>query len=214
MYDWDLQDPPILAKVKGKPAVIEAGKSGIVIAVDRKTGKLLWKRPVGRHNGHDNDGAKAVKGDYSHLHLGTEIYPGRLGGVIAPMATDGSTVFVPVVNNSVTWNSQADAVDGQTATGEVVAVDLDTGKIKWDQAFPTPAYGATSVSNDVVFATTFDGVLHALDAKSGKPVWEQQLPAGTNTGAMVHDDTVIAPAGLAVAQGQTPSITAYRLDGK
>jgi hypothetical protein len=31
---------------------------------------------------------------------------------------------------------------------------------------------------------------------------------------MVHDDTVIAPAGLAVAQGQTPAITAYRLDGK
>jgi outer membrane protein assembly factor BamB len=130
------------------------------------------------------------------------------------MSSDGSTLFVPVVNNSVTYNSQEEAQDGQTATGEVVAVDIDTGKIKWKRDFPTPAFGATSVSNDVVFATTFDGMLHGLDTKTGKTVWEQQLPASTNTGVTVSGDTVIAPAGLAAGQGQTPSITAYRLEGK
>ena len=30
-----------------------------------------------------------------------------LGGVIAPMATDGKTLFVPVVNHSVTVDSPA-----------------------------------------------------------------------------------------------------------
>jgi glucose dehydrogenase len=216
VYDWDLQDPPILAQVKGRPAVIEAGKSGIVIAVDRASGKLLWKRPVGTHNGHDNDSVAAAKGDYSKLKLDVEIYPGRLGGVIAPMASDGKTVFVPVVNNSVTWTTQdqTEARDGQTSTGEVVAVDLDSGKVKWTREFPTAAFGATTVTNDVVFATTFDGLLHALDAKSGKILWEDQLPASTNTGVMVHDDTVIAPAGLATDQSQTPGITAYSLKGK
>jgi glucose dehydrogenase len=214
LYDWDLQDPPILDTVKGKPAVLTAGKAGFVVAVDRKTGKLLWKRSVGKHNGHDNDPLYASKGQYSKLHLGEEIYPGRLGGVIAPMSSDGSTLYVPVVNNSVTYNSQEEAQDGQTATGEVVAVDIDSGKIKWKRDFPTPAFGATTVSNDVVFATTFDGMLHGLDAKTGKTVWEQQLPANTNTGVTVSGDTVIAPAGLATGQGQTPSITAYRIGGK
>jgi len=216
IYDWDLQDPPILAKVKGRPAVVEAGKSGIVIAVDRASGKLLWKRPVGTHNGHDGDPALAAAGKYSKLRLGEEIYPGRLGGVIAPMATDGTSVFVPIVNNSVTWTTQTQdgARDGQSATGEVTAVDLDSGKVTWTREFPTPAFGATTVTNDVVFATTFDGIVHALAAKTGKVLWEQQLPAATNTGVMVHDDTLIAPAGLAAGQGQTPGITAYRLNGR
>jgi outer membrane protein assembly factor BamB len=214
LYDWDLQNPPILDTVKGKPAVLTSGKAGQVIAVDRKTGKLLWKRAVGKHNGHDNDPLYASKGQYDKLHLGEEVYPGRLGGVIAPMSTDGTTLYVPVVNNSVTYNSQEQAQDGQTSTGEVVAVDIDTGKIKWKRDFPTPAFGATTVSNDVVFATTFDGMLHGLDTKTGKTVWEQQLPSSTNTGVTVSGDTVIAPSGLATGQGQTPSITAYRLDGK
>jgi len=216
IYDWDFQNPPILTKVKGRPAVVESGKVGYVVAVDRATGKLLWKRAVGKHNGHDKDPFYASKGQYSKLRLNEEIYPGRLGGVIAPMSTDGKYVFAPVVNNSVTFTGQDkdQATDGQTSTGELVAVDLDTGKIKWKVEFPTPAFGATTVTNDVVFATTFDGVLHAVSAKTGKTLWEQQLPASTNTGVTVHDNTVIAPAGLAAGQGQTPAIVTYTLNGK
>jgi outer membrane protein assembly factor BamB len=214
LYDWDLQDPPILMRVKGRPAVITAGKAGIVIAVDRATGKLIWKRPIGTHNGHDDDPADAAKGDYSRLKMGEEVFPGRLGGVIAPLSTDGSTIFAPVVNNSITYPSQEAPQDSQTMTGEVVAVDVDTGRIRWDRSFPTAAFGATTVTNDLVFATTFDGLVHALDAKTGKTVWEQQLPAATNTGVMINGDTVIAPAGLATGPGQTPSIVAYRLTGR
>jgi glucose dehydrogenase len=212
LYDWDLQDPPILATVKGKPAVITAGKAGIVIAVSRATGKLLWKRPVGTHNGHDNDPLYASKGRYSKLRVGEEIYPGLLGGVIAPLSTDGNSVFVPVVNNSVTYTAQDEQQSGQTSTGEIVAVDVDTGMVTWEQRFTTSAFGATTVVNDLVFGTTFDGLIHALDAKTGKIVWEKQLPAATNTGVTVHDDMLIAPAGLATSADQAASIVAYRLD--
>jgi glucose dehydrogenase len=213
IYDWDLQDPPILTKVKGKPAVIEAGKSGIVIAVDRKTGKLLWKRPVGQHNGHDNDGLYAMRGQYSKLREGEEVYPGVLGGVIAPMATDHKLVYVPVVNNSATFSGSASQGGGQSNTGEIVAIDVNTGKIKWDQVFQAPAYGATTVANDVVFATTFDGQVYALSAKTGDTVWNAALPAGTNTGVAVSGDMVVAAGGLAAAQGQQPALVAYRLGG-
>ena len=213
LYDWDLQNPPILTTVKGKPAVIESGKSGIVIAIDRKTGKLLWKRPVGQHNGHDKDGLLAMKGQYSKLQEGVEVYPGILGGVIAPMATDGKYVFVPIVNNSATFSGSA-AQPGQSSTGEIVALDLDTGRLKWDQTFSAPAFGATTVVNDIVFATTFDGQLLALSAKTGDTLWSDTLPANSNTGVAVKGDTVIAPAGLASAPGQAPAIVAYKLGGK
>jgi hypothetical protein len=41
----------------------------------------------------------------------------------------------------------------------------------------------------------------------------ETLPAGINTGVSISGDTVIAPAGLASAEGQTPEIVAYRLGG-
>jgi outer membrane protein assembly factor BamB len=213
IYDWDLQDPPILTKVKGKPAVLGAGKGGIVIAVDRKTGKLLWKRPVGQHNGHDKDGLLAMKGQYSKLHEGDEVYPGILGGVIAPMASDGKRVYVPIVNNSASFSGSASQGGGQSNTGEVVAIDINTGKIKWDQVFQAPAFGATTVANDVVFATTFDGNVYALSTKTGDTLWSATLPAATNTGVAVSGDMMIAAGGLATAQGQQAALVAFQLGG-
>ena len=211
LYDHDLQDPPILANVSGRQVVIAAGKGGIVLAVDAQTGKLLWKRSVGIHNGHDNDGLYAMKHEYSKLKLGETVYPGLLGGVIAPMATDGTTVFVPVVNHPVSFSSQTEPQESGPSTGELVALDTATGSVRWDHKFPAAAFGAATAVNDVVFATTFSGKLYAFDASSGSVAWESQLPAGTNTGVAVDGDTLIAPAGIALESGQAPQIIAYRL---
>src|SRR5262245_52477560 len=53
--DHDLQTSPIATSVNGTSAMIDAGKMGYVYAVNAQTGALLWKTPVGAHNGHDND---------------------------------------------------------------------------------------------------------------------------------------------------------------
>jgi outer membrane protein assembly factor BamB len=211
LYDRDLQDPPILANVDGREVVLAAGKAGFVLALDAQTGKLLWKRSVGTHNGHDNDGLYAMKHEYSRLKLGETVYPGLLGGVIAPMATNGSTVFVPVVNHPVSFSSQTEPQENGPSTGELVALDVATGAVRWVHSFPAAAFGATTAVNDLVFISTFSGSLYAFNANNGAVVWESQLPAGTNTGVSVDGNTLIAPAGLALESGQTPQIVAYRL---
>lgn len=214
LYDWDFQGPPILMKVGGRQIVVAAGKSGIVLAADRETGKVIWQRPVGKHNGHDEDGVLAMNGEASKIKVGL-LYPGTLGGVIAPMSTDGSTVYVPVVNfaSQVESGSQL-GEGGSEAGGEVVALDAATGKVKWtSEKLVTPAYGATTVVNDVVFATTYEGNLSAFDTKTGQLLWREKLPAGTNSGVMVNGETLIAPAGLATAAGQAPKLVAYKLGG-
>lgn len=215
LYDWDLQGPPILIDSGGRELVVAAGKVGFVIALDAKTGKLVWKRAVGKHNGHDEDGLLAMRGELSKLKTPFEISPGNLGGVIAQMSTDGSRVFVPVVNHPVTLASGTEIEEASAENaGELVALNVKDGSLAWKHEFPlAPAFGATTVTNDVVFATTYDGKVHAYDTKSGRQVWQEQLPAGTNTGVAVAGDMVIAPAGVPAAEGQTPQIVAFRLGG-
>lgn len=212
LYDWDFQGPPILMKAGGKQIVVAAGKSGIVLAADRETGKVLWQRAVGRHNGHDEDGLLAMNGEASKIKVGT-LYPGTLGGVIAPMSTDGSTVFAPVVNYPGKVVSGSELGEGGEATGEVVALDAATGKVKWSEEVSSPAFGATTAVNDLVFATTSEGTVSAFDAKNGQVLWRESLPAGTNSGVMANGEMLIAPAGLASTAGQTPKIVAYKLGG-
>lgn len=212
IYDWDFQDSPILTKAKGREVAIGAGKSGFVVAVDTKTGKPVWRTAVGTHNGHDKDPLYAMRGEYSKIKTG-EVFPGELGGVIAPMATDGKLLYVPVVNHSMTVISGSEVTEESEATGEVVALDVNSGKIVWKANLPSPAYGATIVVNDVVFATEAEGTLHAFKADSGGELWQAALPAGTNAGVMVSGDTVLAPAGLPLAEGQLSKLVAFRLGG-
>ena len=212
IYDWDFQDPPLLINAGGKDLAVGAGKSGIVVALDAATGKPVWKRPVGTHNGHDNDNLYAMRGEYSKIKPG-ELFPGVLGGVIAPMATDGKTIFVPVVNGSASISAQGELGQGGETTGELVAIDAADGEVKWSQEFGSAMFGAPTVVNDVVFATSFEGSVYALDVASGGELWVETLPASINTSVSVSDDTVIAPAGLASAEGQAPEIVAFRLGG-
>jgi alcohol dehydrogenase (cytochrome c) len=212
IYDWDFQDSPVLVKIGGREVAVGAGKSGWVVAVDSKTGKAIWKTSVGVHNGHDNDPLYAMRGEYSKIKPG-EVFPGELGGVIAPMSTDGKRVYVPVVNHSMTVRSGSEISEESAATGEVVGLNLKTGKQEWARELEQPAYGATMVVNDLVFATTADGVVHALKAETGGEIWQAALPAGTNAGVMVSGDMLLAPAGLPVAEGQTASLVAYKLGG-
>jgi outer membrane protein assembly factor BamB len=213
LYDWDFQDPPILANADGKELAVGAGKSGLVVAVDAKTGKVVWHTAVGKHNGHDDDGLLAMRGEYSKLPKQATVYPGLLGGVIAPMAASKTTLFVPVVNHPLTVENGEAIGEGEEFTGEMVALDLATGKQKWSQTYEQPAFGAPVAVNDMVFFTTLEGTLHGLDASNGGEVWSEALPSGSNSGVIASGDSLVVGAGIPVAEGQVPSLVAYTLGG-
>ncbi|HEU5105693.1 MAG TPA: PQQ-binding-like beta-propeller repeat protein [Solirubrobacterales bacterium] len=209
VYDWDFQNSPILAEAGGREVAIGSGKNGIVTAVDAKTGKPVWSTPVGNHNGHDDDGLLAMRGQSSQIKKG-EVQPGNLGGVIAPPAANATTVFVPIVNGGITVTNQELAQSGALA-GAMAAVDIKTGKVLWENEYPTAAFGSPVVVNDVVFFTTFDGTVHGLDVKTGGEVWTASLPAGSNSAVSASGDTLVVPAGIPSAEGQQPSLIAFQL---
>ena len=128
-------------------------------------------------------------------------------------------MFAAVNNLAWTYKSQGLAgisptVPESKGTGEVVAVDVATGKVKWDRKLPSSAYGAATIANDVVFTTTFDGTLYGLDANNGTEVFKTKLSAGTNAPVGVYGDTVVTAASFPQGPGQKALIIAYRLGAK
>ncbi|MFC4587921.1 outer membrane protein assembly factor BamB family protein [Sphaerisporangium corydalis] len=213
--DWDLMLPPLLTTVHGRPVALSSGKMGIVYMFDQATGKLLWKTPVGLHNGHDDDNLFALRGEFDKLpSLPVTVYPGVLGGVMGPLAVDDTTVYAAVNNFPVTWNTQEPPPDFPavtTGTGQMFALDLATGRVKWVRDFDHTPYGASTVVNDLVFTTTFDGTIHALSTRTGETVWQDTLPAASNSPVAVQGKYVLAGGGWPMEDGQKAEIIAYRL---
>ena len=65
--------------------------------------------------------------------------------------------------------------------GVLSAVDLKTGKMKWQVKTPEPLVGGLlSTASDLVFVGEGNGSLNAFDAKNGHRLWTTTLSAGVN----------------------------------
>ncbi len=211
LLDHDFQISPILGTSSiggGKPQeiVIGSGKAGDVYAFNRSTGDILWDVPVGVHN-------PAKQPDV--LQSGTTtVIPGVLGGVETPMALGNNGVlYVPVVDLPSDWTPtklDASTLDFSKGKGELVAINVNTGKIIWSKSFNSLNVGAATVVNDLVFTATYDGMIYAFKRDTGEQVWSHQAPAGINGWPAVAGDTIIWPAGV----GGEPSLLAFRLGAK
>jgi mono/diheme cytochrome c family protein len=128
------------------------------------------------------------------------------------MAFADGVVYAPIVNIPVLFKTQEDpSLEIAKGTGEMVALNVGDGSVKWKRDLAQPAYGAATISNDLVFTTTFEGKLIALDRETGSVVWEKQMPAGTNATVAIVGDTLITAASFPQGKGQQPVIIAYRL---
>jgi outer membrane protein assembly factor BamB len=128
------------------------------------------------------------------------------------MAVKDGVVYAPVVNLPTVFQTQEKfELQIPKGTGEMVALNVSDGSVKWQRDFAQPAYGAATISNDLVFTTTFDGKVIALDRESGTVVWEEQMPAGTNATVAIVGDTLLTAASFPQKKDQKPVIIAYRL---
>jgi glucose dehydrogenase len=216
--DHDLQASPVSASVRGAPVIITAGKMGYVYALDARSGALVWKTPVGKHNGHDNDSLLALSHQLK-IKFPYSFEPGPLGGVLSDLAVAGGSVYVATIDLPVIATS-ASTVDGNKSagvppTGEVEALSLATGKVEWDTKVPTMPLGAVTVSHDLVFTDLYDGVLIAFNRGTGKIVYRHQLPTSANAPIAVFGNTVLVPAGgphtSSAGGGGGPQLVAYAL---
>jgi alcohol dehydrogenase (cytochrome c) len=212
LYDWDLQDPPVLSTADGRPVVIDGGKAGILIELDAQTGKLLWKLPVGAHEGHETDGLlteHAAPTSRGILPAEFCLEPSPYGGIVTQLASNGSTTFAAVndlalrVTPAGFTGSEAARVPGhreghrRDGRGQPGHRHSRVG-----HPLPSSPYGAATVTNDLVLTTTFHGDLYALDAATGAILLNTPMSAESNAPVAVDGDYVIAGAGVALSSTQ------------
>jgi glucose dehydrogenase len=201
LFDHDLQLTAIARSPGGAESVIGTGKLGRVIAVDPSTGKRVSDTPVGIHQ---NDDPAALVGS-------VDVLPGFFGGVETPPAVADGIVYAPVLNAPSKEEPNVNhALGGSTLgamPGEVVAVDVATGKIRWDTKIDGDPLGGALVMGDLVFTGTFQGSIVALDRSTGRIVRTFAAPGGINGWPAATRDTILWPIG----SGKTPSLVAYRV---
>lgn len=218
--DADFQISPILASAniggKQQDIVIGAGKLGRVFAFNRQTGAILWITNVGTHL---NDQLVNLP------DTDTTVYPGIFGGVETPMAYANGIVYVPVVNLYAKFipSTITGLQSFNEGTGELVAIEVSTGKILWDTPLKSMCFGGATVVNDLVFTATFDGMVYAFKAATGEQVWSYQESGPVNAWLSVAGDTLLVPVGLgspfpvlqAFKLGATaPNVTMMPLNGE
>ncbi len=213
--DYDMQTSPIQASIKGAPAVIGSGKMGYVYAINAQTGRLMWKTPVGEHNGHDSDSRDALE-HHRTLRAPYTILPGSIGGVLSNLALGSHTIYVVTCDLPFTAKKLSAILGTPTAglgnaTGEMEALNLATGKVEWDTKLGGLPFGAATVSDDLVFTTLYPGILVAVSRKTGKFVYQRTLPTSTNAPIAVAGDTLLVPEGGPTAEtsGGHPQLVAY-----
>lgn len=233
LWGYDLASPPVLFDLQrdGKriAAVGQASKLGWFYVHDRLTGELLLKSDafVPQHNLF----AKATR-------QGTRVYPAILGGSNwSPAAVDEAAqqVYVAGIHAPFIYTEHETAAkDGKPAIhyvsselsdeprwGLLSAIDLGSGKIRWQQKTEQPLIGGIlATAGGLVFIGEGNGSFDAYDGASGKLLWQAKAEAGVNAPPISYE--IDGVQYVAVAAGgnsifgykQGDSMLVYRLGGK
>jgi outer membrane protein assembly factor BamB len=180
------------------------GSGGLLVKLDEATGKPDWRyRLTPAAQGSDVwDPVVAMLGARKVViaadRAGTVVAVERKRGeplwrrslgsrgeteVTGPIAVRDATAFVPVGNHGVKEG------------GELTALDLSTGSVKWRKRFPAPLVGPVLATNDVVFAVSVDGGVYALNAKSGRKLWSEKASSAAEGGLAVAGNTLLVRTG-------------------
>ncbi len=200
MWDLDAVSPTVLVNAADKsgkmiPAVMHAGKIGYVFVHDRKDCSLIrFSEPMVSEKDRWTLPTPTKPLDPNSAKM----FPGANGGVEwSPIATDPGQHLAYAINleQEMTYTvASAPYPDGKlwlggaftnvpngVQTGNITAVDYNTGKIAWQVKTPQPMIGGIlATSGGLVFAGEGNGWFKAYNSTNGKVLWQFQAGAGVN----------------------------------
>jgi glucose dehydrogenase len=191
IWDYDNASPPVLLDLalgdSTVPVVAEAGKTGWVYFLDRRTGRQVRR----------SDAIMPLENIFpAGTRSGVRASPGVRGGANwPPPAYSPRTGLFYVLGSYVPMRFVVDtAINGgdpyssgyfvempdSLSFGTVSAIDPATGKIRWQRRTKGHLmYGGTVVTDGgVVFYGDIQGYLNALDAETGDSLWRDRAAKG------------------------------------
>ena len=144
-----------------------ADSSGNIKSINAISGSINWKKEVSLLSAGISAGfgiliVADIDGNVIALdqNNGTELWTSNVKGeVLAPAAVDAKFIIV------------------KTGSGELIALNKDSGEIEWSYRSKLPALtirGSSSpvIDNNMVYATFDNGRLGVFELESGYPVWD------------------------------------------
>jgi alcohol dehydrogenase (cytochrome c) len=222
VWDLDAVSPVILTQAKDKSGkmvdvAIHGGKTGHVYVVDRATGKLIrfseamipqenmWVLPT-------KEGARMLPGanggvEWSPMAVNPGLHLAYAANLHQPMTYHVEEV--PYPGGKLWLGGAFKTIPSEEQWGQLVAVNLDTGKIAWKVKTPQPLIGGVlATAGDLVFNGEANGWFKAFDAKTGKELWKYNCGAGVNAPAVSY--MVGGKQYVAVAAGGNNQIDSKR----
>ena len=201
VWDLDAVSAVILTQAKdgtGKTVnvAIHGGKTGHVYVNDAATGKLIrfsdamipqenmWTLPT-------KTGARMLPGanggvEWSPMAINPKLHLAYAANLHQPMTYQYEEAAYP---GGKLWLGGAfKTIPSEEQWGQLVAVNIDTGKIAWKVKTPQPLIGGVlATAGDLVFNGEGNGWFKAFDARTGKELWKYNAGAGVNApGGVVH----------------------------
>jgi outer membrane protein assembly factor BamB len=193
---------------------IPSPKAPSIIAVNKKTGKLVWEdNSVGDRILHGQWSSPAVGkiGDVVQVVIGQG--DGWVRGYEAVSGkklwefdanpkdsvwpkTRNEMIATPVIYDNVVYMANGQDPEHGEGVGHLYAIDgtkrgdiTKTGLI-WHYGDIRRSISTGAVYNGLLFYPDFSGFLHCLDVKTGKPYWKHDMLAAVWGSAMVIDGKV------------------------
>lgn len=223
VWDLDAVSPVIITRVNdksGKPVkgLLHGGKTGYVYVHRADDCSLIrFSDPMVSQEGRWVLPTKE----------GARMLPGANGGVEwSPMAIDPTqnTAYAINLHQPMTYHVEESpypggnklwlggafkVIPGEEQSGNVTAVDYNTGKIRWQVKTPQPMIGGIlATAGGVVFTGEANGWFKAYDSANGSELWRFQCGAGVNAPPASY--TVGGKQYIVVAAGGNVQIDAKR----
>ena len=185
-----------------------------IIALEKKTGKLVWKANsiIGRlYDGQWSSPAVGAIGGAAQVVIGegdgwVRGYETLKGAKLWEFNTNPKGAVWPraagiVIATPVIWENKVYIANGQDpesgiAPGNLYAIDAtkrgdisETGLI-WRYGEIKRSISSVAIYNGLLFAADLNGLLHCLDVNTGKPYWTHDSLAGIWASPMVIEDKV------------------------